>query len=64
MKLTGRMEAMAKAEAVKKYSKRQFLSFQKYKDYYVLNELLADDGLYTIDEVEKMLKVYKKGVTK
>lgn len=53
---------MAKEKAVKKYSKRQIVTSQKYKDFYVLRELLKDDKDYSIDEIENILKPFKKEV--
>lgn len=53
---------MADKKEAKKYTKKQILASQKYKDFYVLNELLKEDGLYSIDEIEAMLKKFKKEV--
>lgn len=53
---------MAKEKTVKKFSKRQIITSQKYKDFYILRELLKDDEKYTIDEIEKILKRFKKEV--
>lgn len=53
---------MAKEKAVNKFTKTQIITSQKYKDYYVLRELLKDDKQYTIEDVEKILKRFKKEV--
>lgn len=45
-----------------KFSKAQILKSAKYKDFYVLTELLKDDVAYSIDEVDKMLKPFRKDV--
>lgn len=45
-----------------KFTKAQILKSAKYKDFYVLTELLKDDVAYSIAEVDAMLKPYKKEV--
>lgn len=41
-----------------KFTKAQIIKSDKYKDFYVLNELLKDDMAYTIAEVDAMLKPF------
>ncbi|WP_307745973.1 hypothetical protein [uncultured Phascolarctobacterium sp.] len=55
---------MAKEKTVKKFSKKQIITSQKYKDFYVLRELLKDNEQYTLDDVENILKRFKKEVTR
>lgn len=51
------MNEMAKAEEIK-FSKKQILQSQKYKNFYVLNELLKENAMYTLKEIDGMLAVY------
>ena len=46
----------------KKFTKKAFLRSPKYSEFYVLKELLEDDVLYSIAEVEAMLKQFRKDV--
>lgn len=47
------------------YSKRQFLSSEKYKKHRdLLNVLLEDNRFYSKSEVEKMIDKYLKGKVK
>lgn len=48
---------MAKAEEIK-FSKEQIMTSKKYKNFYVLNELLKDNAMYTLKEIDGMLAVY------
>ena len=41
-----------------KFYKAQIMSSKKYRDVYVLNELLKDDTEYTLEQVDAMLSVY------
>ena len=44
-----------------RYSKKQLVSSKKYaSNQDLLQVLLKDDGLYTLDEVESKLNEYKK----
>lgn len=54
---------MAKEKAVKTFSKVAIVSSEKYRGYCVLRELLEDDKKYSIEDVEKVLKKFKKEVT-
>ena len=47
-----------------KFTKQQILQSEKYKDFYILGELLKDGVLYSVDEVDAMLKPFVKGVKK
>lgn len=52
---------MATKQAVSneiKFSKAQIMASKKYKNFYVLNELLADGKDYTLGQVDAMLSVY------
>lgn len=50
---------MAKAVSNEiKFSKAQIMTSKKYKNFYVLNELLKDDTDYTLAQVDAMLSVY------
>lgn len=50
---------MAKAVSNEiKFSKAQIMASKKYKNFYVLNELLKDDTDYTLGQVDAMLSVY------
>lgn len=51
------MNEMAKAEEIK-FSKEQIMTSKKYKNFYVLNELLKDNAMYTLKEIDGMLAVY------
>lgn len=46
-----------------KFFKQQFLNYQKFKNYKdLLNSILNEDTLYSIKEVENILKNYFKEV--
>lgn len=45
-----------------KFTKKQILQSEKYKDFYVLGELLKEGVSYSVDEVDAMLKPFMKGV--
>lgn len=47
-----------------KFTKRQIMQSEKYKDFYVLSEVLKDDILYSVAEVDAMLKPYLYEVIK
>lgn len=53
-----------KAEVVK-YTKDQILSAKKYKhNKDVVNVVLKDDQLYTLEEVDKLIEKFMKGKVK
>lgn len=41
-----------------KFYKAQIMASKKYRNFYVLNELLKDDTEYTLEQVDAMLSVY------
>lgn len=53
--------AIKKAEEIK-FSKKQILESKKYKNFYVLNELLKENVMYSTEEIDSMLAVYGKVV--
>lgn len=52
---------MAKKTAIK-YSKEAIITSERYRYYYVLKEALFDNKEYTIEDVENILKKFKKEV--
>lgn len=53
--------AIKKAEEIK-FSKKQILESKKYKNFYVLRELLKENVMYGTEEIGSMLAVYGKVV--
>lgn len=41
-----------------RFTKEQIMASEKYKEFYVLKELLKDGALYSIEDIDAMLAVY------
>lgn len=55
------MNLMVKAKAKteeRKFTKEQIIKSEKYRNFYVLNEVLKDNVLYTINDIDLMLEYY------
>jgi hypothetical protein len=61
LRKSGEIMAIKKAEEIK-FSKKQILESKKYKNFYVLRELLKENVMYSTEEIGSMLAVYGKVV--
>jgi hypothetical protein len=67
MILMGRLKRMAKGKKVEtiiedRFTKQQIVNSKKFKDNVdLLNALLKDDKLYTLEEVNKTIEDFRKG---
>lgn len=57
-------DAGKKKSGTQKFTKEQFLLSKKFANEADLVDALLDDGEYTISEVEKKIKDYRKGKVK
>jgi hypothetical protein len=63
----GRLKRMAKGKKVEtiiedRFTKQQIVNSKKFKDNVdLLNALLKDDKLYTLEEVNKTIEDFRKG---
>ena len=51
------VKAKAKTEE-RKFTKEQIIKSEKYRNFYVLNEVLKDHVMYTTNDIDLMLEYY------
>lgn len=54
------IEEVKEVKKVSTFSKSQIIKSVRFKDFYILTEILKDDESYTVNDVKAILKKYGK----